>query len=509
MKKGFTLIELLAVIVILAIIALITIPAILKMVDNARVSSYRRSIDLYGRAINSAVAAYKSDKIEKHESYQVSFPNVESYIDYEGYDINCKESKIYSDDTILLTECTVEKDLVYGEKGKGYGKDNYYYYTNATKRIKILEYADAINKALEGKEYTANTCGVQEDGNLICNGQTIEITSNLEKPISGTIAIQNNKVTSYSQLKFADKKIETVEEIPTIVDAGEINTGNNQNNNNNNTNQVITISASKNYRGYYADVDGDGTVDGVIYADLAFSQSGDWYNKDINWGQGYGTYSYTAQTNLKEYTISKNKYKRNDGFGEKEIITLKPNSSGNKRFYVMSLTNFTTGSYTEGSGYSEGSYSWYKNAESKMPDPVKDTSTDFGTGYTNTGTMIRIWNNNGEEAGWTSGATKSDYDIFKHIQGEYEKGWYIPSRGEWGAFGDYLANREENSLTNNCSTEECNDNGNYDDKFELSDYYWSSSQDATSSDYTIEFDYGIMSGTGINSIGYVRLGYTF
>ena len=84
MKKGFTLIELLAVIVILAIIALITIPAVLKMTDNARISSYRRSIDLYGRAINSAIATYKSDKIEKHESIQVTFSNVANYVDYEG-----------------------------------------------------------------------------------------------------------------------------------------------------------------------------------------------------------------------------------------------------------------------------------------------------------------------------------------------------------------------------------------------------------------------------------------
>ena len=41
MKKGFTLVELLAVIVILAVIALITIPAVMKMIDNATTNSYR------------------------------------------------------------------------------------------------------------------------------------------------------------------------------------------------------------------------------------------------------------------------------------------------------------------------------------------------------------------------------------------------------------------------------------------------------------------------------------
>lgn len=30
------------------------------------------------------------------------------------------------------------------------------------------------------------------------------------------------------------------------------------------------ISKKESYVGYYADIDGDGTVDGVIFADLAF-----------------------------------------------------------------------------------------------------------------------------------------------------------------------------------------------------------------------------------------------
>ena len=34
------------------------------------------------------------------------------------------------------------------------------------------------------------------------------------------------------------------------------------------------ISTSESYIGKYADIDADGTVDGVIFADLAFSKSG-------------------------------------------------------------------------------------------------------------------------------------------------------------------------------------------------------------------------------------------
>ena len=44
-KKGFTLIELLAVIVILAIIALILTPVISNIIDSARKSAFKRTVD--------------------------------------------------------------------------------------------------------------------------------------------------------------------------------------------------------------------------------------------------------------------------------------------------------------------------------------------------------------------------------------------------------------------------------------------------------------------------------
>ena len=56
MKKGFTLIELLAVIVILAIIALIATPIILGIIKNAKNESNERSVDLYVKAAELAVA---------------------------------------------------------------------------------------------------------------------------------------------------------------------------------------------------------------------------------------------------------------------------------------------------------------------------------------------------------------------------------------------------------------------------------------------------------------------
>ena len=66
-KKGFTLIELLAVIVILAIIALILIPVVSKIVESARDSANKRSVEGYIGGLNYAimekVLLEKNDKI--------------------------------------------------------------------------------------------------------------------------------------------------------------------------------------------------------------------------------------------------------------------------------------------------------------------------------------------------------------------------------------------------------------------------------------------------------------
>ncbi len=56
MKKGFTLIELLAVIVILAIIALISVPIVLDLISDAKNETSKRSIELYEKAIELAIA---------------------------------------------------------------------------------------------------------------------------------------------------------------------------------------------------------------------------------------------------------------------------------------------------------------------------------------------------------------------------------------------------------------------------------------------------------------------
>jgi hypothetical protein len=167
----------------------------------------------------------------------------------------------------------------------------------------------------------------------------------------------------------------------------------------------------------------------------------------------------------------------------------------------MALEDFTTTDYQ--------TFYWYKNAKGKMN--VSDTSKEFGKGYENTGKIIEIWNKNGTGVGSYEGATQDNRDIFKHIQEKYnsKEKWYIPSRGEWAAFGDYLKKKTTNPLTHNCSTNSCSDNGNYDDIYGLANSYWSSSEyDADAAWYAGFYDGG-MDYRNVNFPSCVRLGATF
>ena len=180
----------------------------------------------------------------------------------------------------------------------------------------------------------------------------------------------------------------------------------------------------------------------------------------------------------------------------------------------MALEDFTTGSFEEGNsqGKTPGTYYWYKNAYGKMPDPAKDTSTDFGTGYANTGTMIGIWEKNGEGEGSYQGATQDKQDVWKHIKEKYnsKEKWYIPSELEWAAFADYFKKRTENGLTHDYeSGSSVANSGNYNSLYGLSDYYWSSSQYNSYRAWDAGFGSGYVYDYYVDNGDYVRLGATF
>ena len=69
------------------------------------------------------------------------------------------------------------------------------------------------------------------------------------------------------------------------------------------TNIDQKASETESYVGYYADVDGDGTVDGIIFADLLHGKTG-------QWGDSNGTYTIPTieSTKVKSYKISQEDY---------------------------------------------------------------------------------------------------------------------------------------------------------------------------------------------------------
>ena len=99
--------------------------------------------------------------------------------------------------------------------------------------------------------------------------------------------------------------------------------------------------------GYYADVDGNGTVDGIIFADFKNGGSG-------SWGGAY--YTISTLTGLKEYYVSKTNY--NGPFGTKNVLSAR--GSGNVRFNVMALSDYNNGAtyrFTDAKAITSGEWS--------------------------------------------------------------------------------------------------------------------------------------------------------
>ena len=230
---------------------------------------------------------------------------------------------------------------------------------------------------------------------------------------------------------------------------------------------IVPLDTSASYIGYYADVDDDGTVDGVIFADLAFSKSGIW-NTDTpsnSTSNKNGTYSYTAQTGLKEYYISQESYKGK--FGTKPVISPVSGTTGNDRFYVMALSDFTTSSYS--------SWYWYKAAYGKISNYSTITSQNFGSGKQNTANMISKWNS-------SAYGSQNTRDIWNAIQTQVNNGWFVPSSKEWAAFGNAF-----NITSSNFSS------------YGLSFWYWPSSLFNHDDAYCVGVNEGHIGNNHVNS----------
>ena len=240
------------------------------------------------------------------------------------------------------------------------------------------------------------------------------------------------------------------------------------------------LPESTSYVGYYADVDGNGTVDGVIYADLAIGGSGTWNPSGNSSYNSYGTYTIPKGSNFKKYKVSKSGY--SGDFGTKDVLTVS-NSSGNERFYVMALDDVDASRHC-----------WYDAAYGNMNDYASTTSTSFGSGKQNTKNMIAKWNSSayGSQNGDSNYPDMWGLSAVQSGTWNGSSGWYVPSREEWAAFGGQLG------ITTS----------NYGNKG-LSYWCWSSSQHSTDNAWDARFYNGYVGYGTVNNYYYVRLGATF
>ena len=241
------------------------------------------------------------------------------------------------------------------------------------------------------------------------------------------------------------------------------------------TTPVTPISSTASYVGYYADVDGNGSVDGVIYADLAIGGSGQWENSN-------GTYTIPKGSNFKTYTVSGSHTE--NGFGTKDVIKV-ANGSGNERFYVMALSDVDS-----------SSHHWYDEAgkyNGNMDDYATTTSGDFGAGEKNTQNMIAKWNSNAY--GFKNTGIQADMWGLSAVQNgtwNGSSGWYVPSKEEWAAFGAAFGITNYNDVN-----------------FGLDGNYWSSSQYDKKDAWEAGIGYGYMRNANVSSYLNVRLSTTF
>lgn len=259
--------------------------------------------------------------------------------------------------------------------------------------------------------------------------------------------------------------------------------------------KMATITTADSYVGCYADFDGNGIPEGIIYADLAHTVSGRWNNNNMS------GYSYTAESGFKSYYIKEENYTEGvfDNNDENEKIAMiapVEGTTGKDRFYVMALEDITTAGYS--------TFNWYLKAYGKLDRPVATDYNDFGAGKSNTIAMLNDWNNNTATYGKQNtsdiwGAIQEDEIKEKYpivtSENDSQK-WFVPSKAEWSAFGDYLYTKLGVTTVNY---------GNYG----LRGYYWSSSQVDTTNAYYARFSPGYVLSNTVQGYVYVRLSATF
>ena len=179
-----------------------------------------------------------------------------------------------------------------------------------------------VNKAVGSLKLsaTSGTITYPNSGTFTVSGNTGNITVSSSNTNVATVSISGNTVTIQSVGAGT----------ATITVKSALNTNYNE--------KTATYTVTVQYPtftgdsgvGYYADVDGNGTVDGIIFVDLKNGASGSWGTED------YGSYNISTVSGTKSYKVSQQNY--NGPFGKKDVLVA--NGSGNNRFHVMALSDY-------------------------------------------------------------------------------------------------------------------------------------------------------------------------
>ena len=383
--KGITLITLAVTIVVLLILVGISINTVIgdngiikKAQSSAELTKESEAKEIINRTImefyltneyetledflNTKVSEGRIDKVEKNadgtlkvwkNDYSVTTENKTnssnnndnnmnkrikiSITPYEGIYDSCEHEAI-TNVNVEPTDTTLE----YSTDGINYSTTIPRIINTGTATINIR----ASKENYETKNVTVIAKIEKAEGNLSLS----ETSGTIEYPNSTTFTVSGN--TGTLSVLSSNTNVATVSISGSTVTVKSVGTG------------IATITvksaASTNYNekaaiytvtvkdptftedsgiGLYADTDGDGTPDGIIFEDFKKGGNGSW---------GGTSYTISIKTDLKEYYISKESYTGN--FGTNSVLSAR--ETGNDRFYVMALNDYSRSRYT----FSEARY---------------------------------------------------------------------------------------------------------------------------------------------------------
>ena len=394
--RGITIISLVVTIVVLLILAGISINAVIgdngiikKAQNSAELTKESEAKEIINRTImefyltneyetledflNTKVSEGRIDKVEKNadgtlkvwkNDYSVTTENKTnssnnndnnmnkrikiSITPYEGIYDSCEHEAI-TNVNVEPTDTTLE----YSTDGINYSTTIPRIINAGTATINIR----ASKENYETKNVTVIAKIEKAEGNLSLS----ETSGTIEYPNSTTFTVSGN--TGTLSVSSSNTNVATVSISGSTVTVKSVAAGT----------ATITVksAASTNYNektatysvtvqnptftgdsgvGYYADTDGDGTPDGIIFEDFKKGGSG-------TWGTGlYRSYTISTVSSTKSYYISQINYK--GPIGTKDVLTA--TGSGNARYYVMAQSDYNNSAqytFEKAKGITSGEWS--------------------------------------------------------------------------------------------------------------------------------------------------------